>query len=171
MTRWAWCWTRGCFIEKRHHGPDDVWQGAAWHLLPVPLRYEGERNLARLWVLLLIYCVCSVFLFFIDISVFSFLRLCVHCLQLLLFYWRGSHAWLRVHMFRLSGAFVLVRCARVHPITIACLFTTNYQVKWVSYVTKCSVCCSSVYIFVMCHSFIFGVFCYVYFYFYVTTNT
>lgn len=85
-------------------------------------------------------CIVLLF-FFIDISVFSFLRLCVHCLQLLHFYWRGSHAWLRVHMFRLSGAFVLVRCARVHPITIACLFTTNYQVKWVSYVTKCSVCC------------------------------
>lgn len=31
-------------------GSDNVRQGAARHLLSVPLRHEGERNIARLWV-------------------------------------------------------------------------------------------------------------------------
>lgn len=43
----------GVLIDKSasrlaQHGSDNVRQGAARHLLPVPLRYEGERNIAGL---------------------------------------------------------------------------------------------------------------------------
>lgn len=51
-------WTKWVFYFKKpasrlvEDGSDNVRQGAARHLLPVPLRDEGERNIARLWVLI-----------------------------------------------------------------------------------------------------------------------